>query len=331
MTTSELPSIDKAAIVLCCLVPEQAERALQMLGPEATDQLRELMARYFDHPDLDQLKEQVLQEFSELQRNAESELWAATGLRSGGSADGTTAETGAPSPKSYDPDEVTETDNPFEDILKLTVDQLFVALRGENPRTIGIALHQVPPEIAADVLTRLPLELRRGTFVEMSKGVPSNRDLVSRLTRAVVQTCIEKEHSNTGTKVFRTLAEMLHSVQRDDREAMMDALQESDSHAFERVDDLLFNFEDIVGIEDRTLQKILGPIDSKVLAAALCDASEAMVEKVMSNRGERVRAMISEEMEFQGRVSAERIHQARKLVVDVIREFDKAGDLRWKE
>jgi flagellar motor switch protein FliG len=261
----------------------------------------------------------------------EAELWAASRLPSGEPPPAPVAETAPPPAAPAGPDEVKESDDPLKDIGELTAEQLFVALRAENPRTIGIVLHQVPPEKAAEVLTKLSPNLRRATFVEMAKGVPNNPELVARLIRAVVQSCDEMEHSTTGTRVFRTLAEMLHSVQREDRGAMMEALQESDSHAAERVDDLLFNFEDLIQIEDRTLQRILGEIDTRVLAEALYGASDALSKKVMMNRSARVQKMITEEMEVMGAVSPEANYQARRKVVEVIRKFDREGHLHWVE
>jgi len=337
MVASQIPTIDKVAIVLCSLPPEDADQVLGVMNPIYSGLLREGMESYSNVPNLEELKDEVLAEFANLQQSlreeraqalrAEMARAAAEGyaiteqLEAGGIADEEAN------------DVIEDTGDPLKDIRSLTADQLVSALRSEHPRTIAIVLHHVTPEAAADVVSRLPPQTRRETFVEMSKGLPDNNDLVLRVVYAVIDACREREQSTvSGSKIFKALAELLHAVDRGHREEMMEALQAVDVDAAAKVDDLLFNFEDLVGIETGSLQGILADIAFAELAIALFRAPKELNEKIFGAVSSRNQEKLNEEMQYlvNRPPTPERVQLARRRVVDEIRKKDKEQKVVWE-
>jgi len=90
---------------------------------------------------------------------------------------------------------------------------------------------------------------------------------------------------------------------------------------------MLYVFDDLVRIENRSLQRLLSEIDSETLLAALNGADEAILDKVYANISKRVRAHLMEEMQLTGPVSDDRIREARAAIARAISELEKRGQL----
>src|SRR5205823_6618978 len=126
---------------------------------------------------------------------------------------------------------------------------------------------------------------------------------------------------------FKRMAEMLRRLDKPDRLEVLAALEQSDAQTAAQVREFLYGFEDLLLIEDRSTQKLLGEIDSKSLASALKGAPDAIKDKVLNNLSKRARETLNEEMELLGTLPPTAIQQAQKAVVDVIQRLDQAGEL----
>ena len=136
--------------------------------------------------------------------------------------------------------------------------------------------------------------------------------------------------SEEGESQFQHLAEILHLVDREEKGQLLAALENANPDAFAEIDSRLYDFTDLLKIEDRSLQKILAEIDLKIMATALYGATPTIGECVMGNISERVRTMLQEEIEFLGSVSSAKVDEARREIAEVIRKHDKAETLVWK-
>ncbi|MDR1802657.1 MAG: hypothetical protein LBQ94_03540 [Treponema sp.] len=85
-----------------------------------------------------------------------------------------------------------------------------------------------------------------------------------------------------------------------------------------------FAFEDIKGLDNRTIQKIMRELDSQILAIALKSAKEEVQDKIFMNISKRATGMLKEDMEYMDTPSEEEIENARQSVIDVY--LDLAAD-----
>ncbi len=185
------------------------------------------------------------------------------------------------------------------------------------------------PDRAGEVLKRLHPEMRRAVSVQLGKEVAVNPDLVSRIIRTVLAKCrtlAEAPPAASGNR-FKRMAEMLRRLEKPDRMEVLAALEQNDAQTAAQVKEFLYSFDDLLIIEDRSMQKLLAEIDSKSLASALKGASDPIKEKVRNNLSKRARETLNEEMELLGALPPPAILQAQKSVVDVIQRLDQAGEL----
>lgn len=347
--TTNLPSMDKAAIILCSVSALAAESVLGMLNPDKVPRLRELMDMYRGSGELEELRESVFQEYSGIRSGIEDSQreygFVGEGrdrqrvLQSALSAaddDGRHFED--------DEDDATRKkqlgdfesgEDPTASLKEIEVATLVRALQNEHPRAVAIALHRMGAGKASEVIKKLDGEVRKNTFILMAKGLPENTGLIHRVVQAVVEMCAQREEDaaseESSENYYSELAEILHLIDREDRGRLLSALQEADEVAYQEIDACLYDFTDVLKIEERSLQKILAEIDLKIMATALYQAAPEIGEMVMANMSERVRTMLQEEVEFLGSVSAAKVDDARREIADIIRKHDKAETLVWKE
>lgn len=231
-----------------------------------------------------------------------------------------------PQPALFDP-----TDDPVADLNKLAPFQIAGALQDEQPRTVGVVLNQLKPVQAAQVLEMLDDELQNAAFLHMNAGAGGSPFLV----RQIIRTTVSKGLAVTTTAPAATdaderIAETLRSVDRDVRSRMFNALQESDPSAAMRIQMLLYQFEDLGRIDDRSMQKILADVETRTLAEALKGADEAIVNKVMGNLAKRARATLAEEMELGGSISGDAVDMARLGITQALATLDQAGEVQFE-
>ena len=109
--------------------------------------------------------------------------------------------------------------------------------------------------------------------------------------------------------------------------AIMEKLEEKNPDLADEIKRLMFVFDDILLLDDRTIQQILREIDSKDLVLALKGASEECRNKILKNMSSRARQMILEDMEVMGPVRLKTTEEAQQKIVNVIRQLEEMGEI----
>ncbi|MCP4169710.1 MAG: hypothetical protein GY758_02935 [Fuerstiella sp.] len=219
------------------------------------------------------------------------------------------------------------TGNAMKDIHLLSIHQLSGALETEQPRTIAILLNNVPPELAANVLSLFADELRENVARQLSKEQNAPPLLVDRIARATVQRGVTLP---AGPKDRRDhadrLGEVLRAVPKSYRKTMMEAIEQEDADLSKALMRRLYRFDDIVDLDPKIVQQILGEIDGTTLTTAMFEADERIVEKIMENLSRRARLTIEEELEFMTRVPESKVTAARETVSELIAKTDQENE-----
>lgn len=341
----DLPTRDeKAALLLLSLGPEAAENVLAQISPHQQERLRARMMRQKQTNPPKEILDQAVREFDDLLRNANLE-WtkprepppapvAATALNDE-IRSLLEAEKQAVREKEKEgslPADADVTRDPIAALSQVTVEQLAMAFQGESPRAISMVLSCIANERAAAVLKLLPVKVRVEAMVQLGMRITDDKDLLPRIARAILQKCrsasTEPAVTHTTDEARHTkTADILRMLEEKDRTQIMNTIEQKDKKLAATIRDFLYYFDDIIFIEDRSLQRILSGLDPKHLATALKGASQQIVEKVMQNVSSRVQEGLSEEMELMGAVPAMQVEKARSEIVDIIQRLDQAGEL----
>ncbi len=317
--------IEKAALLLYSLPPDSAEKVLAELGPARSERLRSELAKLRQEGEPPGDVGDVVRELEELILQADA------------------APPVAPTERqlaAFRPPSDTEVSlpplpsDPVQALHALPPALLVAVLQGEQGHTIALVLNDLPAETAGEVLKQLTPEIRREVSVRLSRLQSSSPELLARIARVLVQksqALSGKHNDNRAEARYEKLANMLRCLEKTERMGVLTALEENEPETATRIRELLYTFEDLLRVHDRSLQKLLAEIDSKTLSVALKGAKEAISEKLLANLSKRARETLKEEMEFVGMVPLPQIRQAQKMIVDVMQRLDQAGELMMSE
>jgi flagellar motor switch protein FliG len=107
----------------------------------------------------------------------------------------------------------------------------------------------------------------------------------------------------------------------------MEKLETSNPELAEEVKRLMFVFDDIINLDDRTIQQVLREVDAKDLALALKGAKEEVKGHILKNMSSRAKAMIQEDMDVMGPVRLKHTEEAQQKIVNVIRQLEEMGEI----
>jgi len=347
LSKSPLPpsNVDKAAILLERLAPQSLAKVLEMVGPEHSKRLRSAIDGVSKRPDHGALTEQVLQEFRELQQDVRASIGgspllqraqsgAESAVQATRNSNHSDSEAGPESTESPSESAATTSfSDPLQELLNTPPAVLAAALQRETPRVMALVLKQLPTDVAGSVLEQFPAEQRQQVFVLLAGKAQVQPEVARGILRTIATVCRTIDPAAVGQQDgrFKTLVGILQKVEREERIRLMEVLTEYDQELATQIDDSLYDFTDIMRIEDRSVQKLLSQLEQKVVALALKTAPEDLSQKVMRNLSERVRGMLTEEMELLGTVPNAKAEPARKEIANTIRAQDKEGTLVWME
>jgi flagellar motor switch protein FliG len=330
-----LQAEDRVLVVLDALGRETAELVLSRLAPARGDALRKRLAQFKSPAGAADEVDLVLGEFQRTLQFALSKAENSLDSDDGEPRAASPNAAASPRPKAKPALSAFQpSDDPIDDLNRLEAFQIGRALRDESPRAIALVLGCLASDKAGATLEQLPSETRNAVFVQLSKRPTTSAELLHGLVRATVAkgSMLDRaaEQDEASDSDART-ADLLRAMDKAHRTEMLEALNRSDPEAAARVRKLLFRFEDLGRVTNRSLQTLLGEIDTRTLAAALKGADAALASKVMDNLSSRARASLKEEIDLLSSLTSAKQREARNSVAEALGRMDLTGDLVMEE
>jgi len=176
---------------------------------------------------------------------------------------------------------------PFDFLRETDPIQLVNFLQNEHPQTVALILSYLEPNLAGTILSSLSEELQ----VEVVKRIA----LLERSSPEVIRE-IEKLGYDSP--------ELAEEIRRR-----------------------MFVFEDLIKLDDRSVQLVLREIDPKDLALALKGATEEVKDKILKNISKRAAQLLQDELEYMGPVRVKDVEEAQQKVINVVRRLEDAGEI----
>ena len=318
-----LSNMQKAAAVIVALGAEKASMVYKFMDPEDVEQLTIEVAKlgYLDA----QQTEDVLQEFYQVCETNKAVTeggleYARTVLEKAYGAEEASELL----------DRVTKTlkNREFSFMNKADVRFLYSALQSERPQTIALVLSYLDPDKAAGVIAQLD-EKRQLQVVECIAKI----DTVSPTAIKVIEAEMSKKFSNivssSHVKVggIDYVASVMNNLDRTSEKGIFEGLNNRDQNLAEEIRKRMFVFEDIVNIDDRSVQRFLRDCDPRDLVLSLKACNEEVANKLFSNMSSRVAQNIRDDLEITSNVRMKDVEEAQQRIVDVIRGLEEKGEV----
>ncbi len=320
---SELTGLQKTAVLLITLGPEKASKIFTFLKEEEIEQITLEIAstRTINQA----LKEEVLDEFYEVclaqQYISEGGINYARDLLE----------------KALGGDKASEVISkltaslqvrPFEFIRKTDAGQLLNFIQDENPQTIALILAYLSTSQAAAIIGSLPQDKQADVAKRIAQMDRTSPDVIKD-----VESVLEKKLANLVNQDFTiaggvdAVVEILNTVDRGTEKHIMETLEIDEPELADEIRKKMFVFEDILSLDDRSIQRVLREVDNGELAVALKSATEDVQEAIFKNLSSRLASMIREDMDFMGPVRMKDVEEAQQKIVNIIRKLEDSGEI----
>ena len=213
-------------------------------------------------------------------------------------------------------------------LRKADPQQLGSMFRNEHPQTIALLLAHLEPQHTASVLKELdPATGSEVVFrmAKMEKVSPEMLQLIERSIGSEADLGLQQGMATSGGPA--AVAAILNFTTGSLEKTLLDGVAARDARLCEEIKNLMFVFEDLSGIDDRSLQRLLREVDAKQLALALKAASDDLKAKITGAMSQRAVQALNEEMEFMGPVRLRDVEQAQAAIVAQVRALEEAGEI----
>jgi flagellar motor switch protein FliG len=215
---------------------------------------------------------------------------------------------------------------PFEFLRRTPAEQIVVFLRNESPQTTALVVSNLHTTLAAQVLSDIDPEIQADVALRIAMMGETRPEVVTQ-----VENVMRSRLSAVGAQELavaggvKSLADILNSSDRTTERNVLDELAKADSELAEEIRLLLFTFEDVVKLDDRSIQMVLKEVDQKDLAIALRGVSEDVRGRIFGNMSERGAELLREEIDFQPPQRKRVVEEAQGRIVGVVRRLEEAG------
>jgi flagellar motor switch protein FliG len=224
----------------------------------------------------------------------------------------------------------SEDHRPFSFLHSMEPERVAGLLSYEHPQVVAVVIANLPADLAAAVMsaldegTRAEVAVRVGTMGKLpSEAVAS---IAKALSGQVLDSYASGDVERSGGGAS-ALAAMLNRSDRQVERQVLAAVENADPELAEEVRRLLFTFEDVLALDDKTLQKVLRAVQPKTLATALKGASDEALEKFARNMSENAAKDLREEIEYLGPLRLSEVEGAQMDIARKVRELEAEGEI----
>lgn len=218
--------------------------------------------------------------------------------------------------------------SPFEFLRRTDASQILNVIANEHPQTVALILAYLPAETAAQVVSALPEGQQADVAMRialMDRTAPEVIREIERVLERKLSSVINQDLTSAGG--LRSLVDLLNQVDRGTERTILETLEEQNPELADEVRRMMFLFEDVTMLDDRSIQQVLREVDTKELAVALKGTSPEVQDAVYRNMSERAAQNIREDLEFMGPVRVKDVEESQQKVVAVIRRLEEAGTI----
>jgi len=217
----------------------------------------------------------------------------------------------------------------FEFMRRAHPNQILNLIQNEHPQTIALILSFVEPAQAARVILRLPEDKQKEVVYRMATMEQVQSELLSDLERALEMQLESMESSQATAEAggVKAVAEILNLAGKTAEKIILDEIEARNPELADKIRDLMFTFDDLVLLDDRSIQRVLKEVDTRQMALALKGASEEVKQKIFKNMSERAATILREEMEYMGPVRLRDVEEAQRQIANMVRTLEEEGEI----
>ena len=219
-------------------------------------------------------------------------------------------------------------DNPLMQKLREIDPQLLIDFtRTEHPQTIALILSYVGAEQAAKILESLSPEAQSDIVKRMAtlKSVP--HEFIVDIAKTLEKEIIVGGVSDLQPGGISMVAEIMNRMNRSTENTVMKSLDETVPEIATEIRKKMFTFEDILKLDDRSIQELLREITTEDLGRSLKIVDEEMRGVIYRNMSKRGAEMLKEDIEMMPPIRLSEIEKSQRIIIDSTKKLEAEGKI----
>lgn len=219
------------------------------------------------------------------------------------------------------------TGDPKLDLNLLHPYQVSYAIKQDSPMAISIVLKSLSEVHAGKTLEYLPESVRLPVFLQLANPVAVSEKVEMQILKATLNSALKVEQRIPEENQKAQMVAVTRSLPKNIRSDLLEKLKEEFPDLADEVKAEMYQFDDLMKLDDKDIQKILSQSDSDALVLTLVTAEDEIKEKLLGNMSKRARQTIEDELEFKSGAKPEEIESGKRQIVDVLAKLDEAGEI----
>ncbi|GHC26168.1 flagellar motor switch protein FliG [Aidingimonas halophila] len=321
--TQKMSSARRSAILLLALDEDSAAEVFKYLSPKEVQDVSQEMAT------LDQVSHkemhQVLTEFHD-----EAQQFTAVNLHSSDHIRSVLTKALGNERASSLIEDILETTGTGSGIDALNLMEASIVaemIRDEHPQIIATILVHLERHQAADIIELFDQSLRDDVVLRIATFSGVQPAALQELTEVLGGMLDGQNLKRSKMGGVRTAAEILNLMNSSQEEEVIDTVRAHSEDLAQKIIDEMFLFENLLDLDDRSIQLVLKEVDTNSLVVALKGAPDALMEKFMRNMSQRAAQLLQEDMESRGPIRVSQVENEQKTILQVVRRLADSGEI----
>jgi len=217
-------------------------------------------------------------------------------------------------------------DNPITDKLRDMDPKILMEFtKTEHPQTIAMILAHMSPEQAAIMLEGFssPMQIEITKRMSTLKSVP--HEFLEDVAKTLEKELITENITDQQVGGVKFMSEILNRMSRANENTILTSLEDEDAELAAQLRGLMFTFEDVLKIDDKSLQELLREISTEDLSKAMKMIDENMREKIYRNMSKRGAEMLKEDIEMMPPIRLSEVEASQRTILDVTKKLEAEG------
>ncbi len=201
-------------------------------------------------------------------------------------------------------------------------------LRNEHPQIVAAILVHLEYDQTAQILKLLPDRMRNEVLMRVATldGIQpaALKDLNEVLSNMLAGSDRARKSQLGGVK---SAAEILNMMGSSMETNVLDYIREADGDLAQKIMDNMFTFDDMIKLDDKSIQMVLKEVQSESLVISLKGATPELRERIFKNMSSRAAETLREDLETRGPVKVTDVEAEQKGLLKIVRRLVEEGEI----
>ncbi|OKP02439.1 flagellar motor switch protein FliG [Xenorhabdus eapokensis] len=200
-------------------------------------------------------------------------------------------------------------------------------IRDEHPQIIATILVHLNRGQAADILALFDDRLRNDVMLRIATFGGVQPSALAELTEVLNNLLDGQNLKRSKMGGIRTAAEIINLMKSQQEEGVIEAVRSYDNELAQKIIDEMFLFENLINVDDRSIQRLLQEVSTDSLLVALKGCDQALRDHFLNNMSQRAAEIMRDDLANRGPVRMSQVEAEQKTILLVVRRLAESGEM----